>query len=242
MSSLETTIRRAGRRLAVEQQERQAGRERRQDDDQQDRVDLDRPDEQRQPRPAHPLRAQVVDRDDEVDRSRERRDREHVQRQDPEVLTVPLGVDGVRRVARPAAPGRASLREEREQQDDAPEEEEPVGERVQAREGHVPGADHQRDEVVGEAGEDRDDDEEDHRRPVDREELVVGVVLDEVLVRLGELCPDQQRHDPAGDEEEPSGREVEDPDPLVVDRDEPTCDAAAMPGRSGLCGLDVNRH
>jgi hypothetical protein len=77
---------------------------------------------------------------------------------------------------------------------------------------------------------------------VDREELVVGVVLDEVLVRLGELCPDQQRHDPAGDEEEPSGREVEDPDPLVVDRDEPAGDAAAVPGRSGLCGLDVNRH
>ena len=61
------------------------------------------------------------------------------------------------------------------------------------------------------------------------------------LVRLGELRADQQRHDPAGDEEEPGRADVEDPDPLVVDGDEPAREAAALPGGS-WCGLDVNRH
>jgi hypothetical protein len=69
----------AGIELAVEQQQRQARRQRWQYDDQQAGVDLDRPDEERHPRPAHPAPAEVVDRDDEVDRAGERRDRQHVQ-------------------------------------------------------------------------------------------------------------------------------------------------------------------
>ena len=93
----------------------------------------------------------------------------------------------------------------------AAEQEEPVRHRVQPRERHVARADHQRHEEVAEAGEDRHDDEEDHRRPVDREELVVAVAHDEVLVRRGELAAHQQRQDSAADEEEQARRDVEDP-------------------------------
>ena len=54
--------------------------------DEQDGVGLDRPDEERNAHPRHPGRAHVVDRDDEVDRSRERRERGQVDPEDPEVL------------------------------------------------------------------------------------------------------------------------------------------------------------
>ena len=196
----------AGVELAVEQQQRQPGRQRRQDDDQQRRVDLDRPDEQRQARPAHPVRAQVVDRDDEVDRPRERGDREDVERRGSRgpgrcLLSKQSSAGssssrcGRRRRSRRTRAAARCRRRGRARR-----------ERVQARERHVAGADHQRHEVVGEAGQDRDDDEEDHRRAVHREELVVAVALDEVVVRLRELRADQQRHDPAGQEEEPATR------------------------------------
>ncbi len=50
-------------------------------------------------------------------------------------------------------------------------------------------------------------------------------------VVLGELGSDQEREEPGQGEEEPGGRDVEDPDPLVVDRDQPAGDLAALPGR-----------
>ena len=176
-------------RLSVEEQQREAARERRQHEHQQQRVDVHRPDEQRHAHPGHPGRAHVLDRDQEVDRPRERREREDVEREDPEVDPVPrrVLVGRERRVARPAALGRPAGGEEARVEDEPAEQEEPVRERVQPREGHVVRADHQRDEVVPEAGQDRHDDEEDHRRPVDREQRVVGVAADEVLVRGREL-------------------------------------------------------
>src|SRR4051794_41913154 len=75
-------------RLAVEEQERQRACELRERDQDQDRIDVDRPDEERQPHPAHAGRPQVVDRDDEVDRAENRRDRRQMEREDPEVLAV----------------------------------------------------------------------------------------------------------------------------------------------------------
>ena len=104
-------------------------------------------------------------------------------------------------------------------------------------EGHVPRADHQRHEEVAEAGQDRDDDEEDHRRPVHGHDLVVGVAREEVVVGLRQLRPQQDGCEPAGEEEEPEADDV-DPDPLQVDGDEPARDAAA-PARPGPC---VNRR
>ena len=146
-------------------------------------------------------------------------------------------------IRRPPGLGGAAVREEREHEHEAAEEEEPVRERVQARERDVPGSDHQRDEVVREAREDRDDDEEDHRRAVERDQLVVAVGAYDPAVLLHELEPDHQRAD-AGEQEEPERRpDVEDPDPLVVGRDEPARDAAALPGGNvRLVRLDSTGH
>ena len=123
--------------------------------------------------------------------------------------------------------------EEAQHEHGAAEDEEPVRERVQPRERHVRGADHERHEEVREPGEDRDADEEDHRRSVDRDELVVAIRPDDVRVRLRELEAHDERHQPGEDEEDERGRDVEDPDPLVIRRDEPARDLAALPGWCG---------
>ncbi len=162
-----------------------------------------------------------------------------VDAEDPEVLADGWAVRRARerRVRGPARAGGAAFDDEAREDDEPAEEEEPERERVQARERHVGGADHERHEVVPEAGEDRDDEEEDHRRPVDREELVVGVARDELLLGLAELEPHQHRHDAAGEEEEERRDDVEDPDPLVVEGHEPLRDRALLPGRRPCPGL-----
>ena len=228
--------------LAVEEEERDRRRDRRQDEHEQHRVGLDRPDEERDAHPGHPRRAHVVDRDDEVDRPGERGERRQVEAEDPEVLARPraelLGRE--RRVGGPAGARGAPVGEEAREDDEPAEEEEPVREGVQARERHVPRADHERDEVVAEAREDRDDEEEDHHRPVHGEQLVVGVLRDEVVVRLGELGAHEQRHHAGGEEEDERRDDVEDPDPLVVERRQPARDAAVAPGRGR--GLRADGH
>ena len=221
----------ADRDSSVEQEHRQAGGERRQDREQHPREHLDRPHEERHPGPGHPRRPQVVDRHDEVDRSRDRGSGEDVEREDPEVLPVARGLLRERRVARPPRLSCASLREEGKHEDEATEEVQPVRERVQARERDVPCSDHQRNQEVGEAGEDRDEDEEDHRRAVDRHELVVVLGAQYPGVRLRELRAHRKRHEAAEGKEDERGRDVEDPDPLVISGDEPARDPPPLPAR-----------
>jgi hypothetical protein len=228
--------------LAVEQQQREARRERRQDGDEEPRVDLDRPHEERQAHPRHPRGAHVVDRDDEVDRAHERRGREDVEPEDPVVLPVARRLDRERRVAVPAGARGAALGEEAPHQHDPSEEEQPVRERVQPREGHVARADHQGHEEVRDAGPHRHDDEEDHRRPVHRHDLVVRVAREELAVGRDQLRAHEQRHHAAGDEEEQGRPDVQDPDPLVVDRRQPRGDAAGHPVGPVTLRLSPGRH
>ena len=108
---------------------------------------------------------------------------------------------------------------------DPAERDEPERQRIDARESHVARADHQRDHVVPEPGPHRDDPQEDHRRPVHREDLVVLLGCQERVLRLGELDPDQQRHDAADNEEEERREQVHDRDLLVVDSRQPAEDA-----------------
>jgi len=130
--------------------------------------------------------------------------------------------------------------EKAREEDDAAHEEEPVRQGVEPREGDVARADHERDEVVAEARQDRDDEEEDHRRPVHGEELRVAVLRDEVVLGLRKLQAHEQRHQPGGEEEAERGDDVEDADPLVVDRRHPAHDAAFLP--RGCERLATDRH
>ena len=71
-------------------------------------------------------------------------------------------------------------------------------------------------DVVREPGEDRDDEDEDHQRRVRREEAVVGLRVDDLHARLGELGAEEHRHQAAEREEEERRDEVLDADHLVV--------------------------
>ena len=75
---------------------------------------------------------------------------------------------------------------------------------------------HQRHGEVGEAGERRDDEDEDHQRRVHRDEAVERLRVDELHSRLRQLGPEDHRHQPAEDEEDERRHEVLDPDHLVV--------------------------
>ena len=107
-------------------------------------------------------------------------------------------------------------------------QQQPEGERVQAREGHVARADHQRQEVVGEARHHRHDEQEDHRRAVHREQLVVDLRRDQRVVRRAQLQADHQRLDAAEAEEHERRDHVHDPDPLVVGGRDPARPAARL--------------
>ncbi len=78
---------------------------------------------------------------------------------------------------------------------------EPEAQGVDPRVSHVLGADHQRQQVVTEAGAHRDDEEEEHGGGVHREELVVLVLGQEVVVGPGKLSAHQQRQHAADEEE-----------------------------------------
>ena len=221
-------IEEVGAEVAVgEQQRHRAGDHGHRDDDQH-RVGQQRPDEQRQPAPAHPASAHVGDRDVEVDRPEDRGEAGEVHEVDPRVLAAAGGEEGVRQrhVARPA--GFRRVPEDRGVEDDAAGEQQPEGDRVQARVGHVAGADHQRQEVVAEARHHRHDEQEDHRRPVHREQLVVGLGADQRVLRRSQLQAHHQGLGAAEDEEHEREDHVHDPDALVVGRRDPAHEAALL--------------
>ena len=129
-----------------------------------------------------------------------------------------------RRVERPARVDAAV--EERPQREERADRVEVPGQEVDAREGEVLRADHERDQEVPEHRRNaRDQEEEDHQHAVHREEAVVDVGLEEVALGRRELDADEDRHEAAEREEDADGDEVEDRDPLVVARQEPRLEA-----------------
>ena len=92
----------------------------------------------------------------------------------------------------------------------------------------------ERHDVVPEARQHRDDEQEDHHRGVHREQLVVDVLVGEELeAGLGELRPDDEREDPADEEEDERVDDVHDPDLLVIGRRQPLVQAAPVGGGGG---------
>ena len=134
---------------------------------------------------------------------------------------------GEGRVVEPAVVGGPPYQEARVHEDPG-EQEDPIAERVQAREGHVARPYHERDEVVSEPEQHRCHEPEDHRDAVHREELVVGLWVQQMLVRAGQLGPQQHGFDPAGGEEEERGVDVVLADLLVIDRVQPGAEAGRL--------------
>ena len=166
--------------VGAEREER--GGQGREDEEHEDRGDEDGPHEDRHPEHRHAGRAHREDRRDEVDRPEDGAETAERQAEDPEVAAHAGAVGGVgqRRVGEPAEGRRATGGEEATGRDEPTEEVEPVGEHVEPRERHVGRADLQRHERVGEGGEQRRREQQQHDRAVHREHLVVlvGVVHD----------------------------------------------------------------
>jgi hypothetical protein len=128
---------------------------------------------------------------------------------------------GQRREAEPRAV-RAVAGREADVEEDPRREEDPVAEHVEARERHVARTDHQRHEVVAErAGRHRDDEEEDHRDAVHRENLVVDLRREHGVVRTHELRAHEQRFGAARAEQQQRRPEEEQPDAFVIRRRQP---------------------
>ena len=125
-----------------------------------------------------------------------------------------VGLGRERRVARPA--GREAAEEDRRRQDRAGRHQEPERERLDPREGHPPGADHDRDEVVRERAEDPARHHPHHHRAVHADDRQVRAGGEDLVVRSQQLGADQHRVQAADEEEQPDAPEVLDADDLVV--------------------------
>ena len=206
--------------LTVEQQLEQRDRDDRQGEGEQQLHHEPHPHEHGHAEQRHPRRPEIDDRDGEVHSSRRRGDPGDDQPDRVEAHPDRRIGGRVRRVAEPSAVRRAS-EEEARVQEQAAEQEHPVAVRVQPWERDVPRTDHQRDEVVEERRRHRHHEQEDHRDPVHREDLVVLIGVQQRALGLSELGADQQRLDTSDDEEHEGRHPVQDPDLLVVDGREP---------------------
>ncbi len=101
-------------------------------------------------------------------------------------------------------------------EEDSRSREEPVTHRVHPGKGHVPGSDHERPDVVAEARQDRQGEEEEHGHAVHGEELVEQLRRHHPRLRVTQLDPHDEGFDPAEDQEHESRDEVADADDLVV--------------------------
>ena len=203
-----------------------------------DRGDEHCPDRHREAKHRHPRGPHENDCRHVVDAPEHRRHPDHRQAKEPKRLPHPAarGRDGARRqrrIARPAPCGRSPLDEETATEEQERRPHEPVAQHVERREGHVIGADHERDQEVAEGSrQNRDDDQEDHHRRVHREQHrielgghlppLLGEELSEdrdVGPRPSHLPADGQGKEPA-DEKPDKCREQElQPDDLVILRE-----------------------
>ena len=137
----------------------------------------------------------------------------------PQVRTRPGRADHLRqrRVGGPAEVGGAVGGEEAGEHRQAAEQVEPVAQGVEAGERHVPGADLQRHEVVGQPEGERPEEQEQHDAAVHREQLVVACARRRPgSARAVELGADQLGQRPAEQEEGERRDHVGDADALVV--------------------------
>jgi hypothetical protein len=138
-----------------------------------------------------------------------------------------------RRVSGPAEVRGTTGSDKAADHDQAAEQVQPVGERVQPGESHVRGADLQRHDVVGEREQQRGGEQQQHDRAVHREQLVVLLRRQELHTRTRQLSPHEQGQH-AADQEEPERRgEVHQADLLRVGgAQDPGQSAATLGGPS----------
>ena len=200
----------------------------------------DPPHRQRQAHQRHPARTALQhghdvvqaahgEADDEQDEGQEHHD-------DAPLAPRRPGQDGLGRIEGPAGAGRPAGHEEPRDQHEHGEQIDPVAEHVDVGEHHVPGADHQRDQVIAEpAQEQRGEQIDHHDHAVHGDELIVlGRVDDRERVREAELQPHQPGQHQSHQADSKSGDRVLDGDDLGV-----LAEYVLRPPAMGMVEFDV---
>ena len=218
--------------VAVEHEHDLRGGQRADGDEDQAAHDEVEPDQQRHAAQLHARAAHAEDGGDDVERGADGADAAEEDGEGPIVGAVAGREDlcGERSVGEPADVGRgargveAAAADVAEVEQQAGEGGDPEAEGVEAREGHVARADHQRDKIVAEAEEDGHAHEEDHGGAVHGEELVEDLRRDEVIVGHGELNAHQDRFEAGDDQKDERVDDVHQADLFVVDGGQPLVD------------------
>jgi hypothetical protein len=225
-------IEEGGAEIAVGDQHGDGTRQHRDRQQQQERRHQHRPDEQRHAVQGHARGAHVEDRGDEVDRAEQGADAGQMQGEQRAVHADPRLERGVgqRRIQRPA--GARFAQQQAGQDQHEGRRQQPEADVIQARERHVRRADHQRDEPVAEAADQRwHDREEDHDQAVRRDDGVPFLARGDDgpagMLELGAHDDRQQQPDQAGADRED---QIEGADILVVRAEQPALrEAGIMP-------------
>ena len=175
------------------------------------------PDQDRHPVDRHARRAQAQERHHEIDRAHGGGDaqQDHPQRIHVDVGAVVIGARRQRHIIEPAGIGPEADGEGGIEKD-AGAEIDPIGQRIQPRQRHVARAQQQRPEIIAKARQHRPGIKKDHGHAMHGEELVILFRRQQMQVRPGELQAEDQRLDPARDQEGESGDDVAKADFLVI--------------------------
>ena len=184
------------------------------------------PDQDRHPVDRHAGAAHAQEGDDEIDRAHRggNAQQDHAQGIEIDIGAVVIGARRQRHIIEPAgigpeADGEAGI------EHNAGAEIDPVGQRVQPRQRHVARAQQQRPEIIAEARQHRPGIKKDHGHAMHGEKLVILLRRQQMQVRPGQLQAEDQRLDPARDQEGEGGDDVANADFLVIDRRQPAIKA-----------------
>jgi hypothetical protein len=218
---------------AVEQEEDRPDRERRERQDDEERDNQRHPGEERKPHERKAGRPQIDDSDDKVQCGDDGGRAREGEAEDVEVHPVTRRELTRREVGiREPARIRCSAEEEAGVEKQRAEQEEPVGEGVEPRKSDISGTHLERNDVVEGTGGHRHDRKEHHRQPVHREQLIVRFGAEHIVAGHGELKSDEHRLQTTDQEEEQTGHEIQDPDPLVIHGGDPAPKAASVEAAS----------
>jgi len=213
-------IEEAGTHGEIKQEHDGAGGEGRQTDELNHLGGEDCPAEGGHLKPAHAGGAHSDDGGDDVDRAHDGGNTRESNGDEPEGLAVDEVAGGVLEanggVGPPAGLGRAAGDEEAGGEDNAKDRNHPEGSSVEAGKGHVPSADHKRDEVVGEAVEHGEGPHEQHESAVHGEETVVDGAIYEIGFGGEEFAAHNHGEESGKEKEDKGSDDVLDADDFVV--------------------------
>ena len=111
----------------------------------------------------------------------------------------------------------------------------PETECIQPRKGHVPRPDHQRHKIVRKPKQDRHGDEENHGGAMHGEQAVEDLRRDKDVVRMHQLDPHNDGFDSGDHQKRQSVDDVENTEPLVIDRGYPLMQAVDPRPAPSIC-------